>query len=138
MELLSVFNSINSVPALGGVQAVVDGRGPALSVAGMLIVFIGLVVMMLVLAYLENAVNMIKNMFKSRSASGIEEEGEEETKEPLTGEEAAAICSALVLYHRMHMSERRQILTAESQLKQLSPWALSGKIHRTGKVNLVK
>jgi Na+-transporting methylmalonyl-CoA/oxaloacetate decarboxylase gamma subunit len=118
--------------ALGGFKAVVDGGGLKLTLLGMMVVFSGLVVLTILFANLERMVNGARKLTQGLSApAGKEREEPEEEKKQMTGEEAAAACLALALYHRMHMEERRHILTIKSEIKMLSPWALSGKIHKT-------
>ncbi len=116
---------------IAGVKAIKEGGGISLTIMGMAVVFTGLIVLTIVLYNLERVIHKLKKWHKHLSSSG-EEVQETEEAPPLTGEEAAAISMAIILYHRMHMTERRERLTAQSELKKLSPWALSGKIHRTG------
>jgi Na+-transporting methylmalonyl-CoA/oxaloacetate decarboxylase gamma subunit len=118
-------------------NAVVEGRGLELTFIGMLVVFTGLVILAVILNYLERIISGVKNLGNLLSGTNKESTCTEDlrkTNANLTGEEAAAICSAIVLYHRLHMSDSRQVLTVRSELKQMSPWSLSGKIHPTRRV----
>ena len=119
-----------------GMQNVIDGQGPILTIIGMSVVFSGLVVLWGVVSYLETLVDIGRKIFKS--IAGIfkpEDRKTNEAKEEpgrkirkMTGEEAAAVSMAIILYHRLHMSERRQRITFESGVRPVSPWAISGKV----------
>ena len=119
-----------------GLQNIYDGQGLPLTIIGMSVVFCGLVVLWGVVSNLENLVDIGRKIFKS--ISGMLKPGDkkdEETKEEsdknvrkITGEEAAAVSMAVILYHRLHMSDRRQRITFDSGIKLLSPWAISGKV----------
>lgn len=119
-----------------GMQNVYDGQGFPLTLIGMTVVFCGLVILWGVLSYLETFENWGRKIMKF--ISDLLKPGEkksEETKEEsgkklrkMTGEEAAAVSMAIILYHRLHMSEQRQRITFDSGIRLLSPWAISGKV----------
>lgn len=118
-----------------GIQNIIDGKGPTLSIIGMSVVFSGLIVLFIVLFSLEKVIDVGKRLLKKisglwRKDSVKEEIIRDKEGKRITGEEAAAICTALILYHRLHMDEQRQKITFGSTLKQLSPWALSGKVRQ--------
>lgn len=113
---------------MGGVDAVHEGGGLKYTFLGMSVVFSGLLILCMVLYFLAY---LLANRHKIFSRFTPKQEEKAEEKKPLTGEEATAISLAIILYHRMHMEDRRQKLTMRSELKMLSPWALSGKIRRT-------
>jgi len=120
-----------------GFKNVIEGNGPTLSIIGMSVVFSGLIVLFLVLFYLERAIDIGRYIIKKISGLWKKDTGKEEIirdKEGkrITGEEAAAICTALILYNRLHMDEQRQKITFGSAIKRLSPWALSGKVRQFG------
>jgi Na+-transporting methylmalonyl-CoA/oxaloacetate decarboxylase gamma subunit len=136
--LLTILNSFGIFAQQFTWEAVVKGRGPELTFIGMSVIFSGLLILTIILTYLERIVTLFKKipaMFSGKKENaGTFVANVSADQKNLTGEEAAAICSALALYHRMHMSDNREILTVKSDLKLLSPWALSGKIHPTRKV----
>lgn len=128
LDLTVIWSALVTGQAQGGVNAIHEGEGLKYTYLGMSVVFSGLLTLCLVLyllGYIIGNKNKILSSFKPKS----EEKPDE--KKPLTGEEATAISLAIILYHRMHMEDRRQKLTMRSELKMLSPWALSGKIRRT-------
>lgn len=133
MNPLSICANPIYFAAIGGWKAIIQGDGGRIALLGMMVVFSGLIILTLVLYNLERVVKFFKNLdlFKSKEPAGEKFESVSDVSR-MTGEEAAAICTAIILYHRMHMAERRQKLTMKQELKKLSPWALSGKIHRTG------
>ena len=117
---------------------VIEGKGLTLTLIGMSVVFCGLLSLFVVLFFLESIVDIgkkfftgISNLFKpAEEKEKIQEaEGNGKDTKKMTGEEAAAVCMALILYHRLHMSEQRHRITFETAMKPLSPWALSGKVH---------
>lgn len=119
-----------------GMQNVIEGQGPALTVIGMSVVFAGLVVLWGVVSYLETFVDIGRKIFKSitgifkpedRKTDEANEEPGKKTRK-MTGEEAAAVSMAIILYHRLHMSDRRHRITFESGIRPVSPWAISGKV----------
>ncbi len=119
-----------------GIDNIYEGQGFPLTIIGMSVVFCGLVVLWGVVSYLETLVDIGRKLFKS--ISGMMKPGEKITDEAkeepdkktrkMTGEEAAAVSMAVILYHRLHMSERRQRITFDSGIRLLSPWAISGKV----------
>jgi Na+-transporting methylmalonyl-CoA/oxaloacetate decarboxylase gamma subunit len=136
--LLMLLNGFNFFAQQFTWEAVVNGRGLELTFVGMSVIFSGLLTLTLILTYLENIINLARKimMFLSgkKKSTEVSATNLSADQKALTGEEAAAICSALALYHKMHMSDNREILTVKSELRMLSPWALSGKIHPTRKV----
>lgn len=119
-----------------GMENVYEGQGFPLTIIGMSVVFSGLVVLWGVVSYLETLVDIGRKFFKS--IGGMFKPGDKKTDEAkeepdkkarkITGEESAAVSMAIILYHRLHMSERRQRITFDSGIKLLSPWAISGKV----------
>ena len=129
--MFDLMSGIQNTLCLGGWDAVAQGGGWKLTVLGMLVVFAGLVVLTLIFSHMERIIGFFKARIQSLKPILKDKKDEPVQEKQMTGEEAAAACLALALYQRMHMEERRQILTMKSELKLLSPWALSGKIHRT-------
>ncbi|MCD4783461.1 MAG: OadG family protein [Candidatus Eremiobacteraeota bacterium] len=134
-NILSILAQAADQSNKSGIQNIIDGQGPTLSIIGMSVVFSGLIVLFFVLFFLEKVINMGRRMLKKVSGLWRKDNGKEEIirdKEGkrITGEEAAAICTALILYHRLHMDEQRQKITFGSTLRRLSPWALSGKVRQ--------
>ena len=139
MDIFTTLMSAAAQPSAqktaGGFKAILEGGGDKLALMGMVVVFSGLVVLTLVLYGLPGFIRGSRNLIDSVFSPGkvIQETTQNEEQPQMTGEEAAAISMAIILYHRMHMAERRQKLTMRSELKMLSPWALAGKIQRTGR-----
>jgi len=120
-------------PAFLKIEDIFGDLGINLALVGMMIVFLGLILLTLILYNFEPLINKSKSIIRDILESGKkEEEREEKPAQRMTGEEAAAVSMAIILYHRMHMTEHRERLTAQSELKKLSPWSLSGKIHYKG------
>ncbi len=140
MDTLTMFINTAGDPAvqtktIGGLDAISKNHGDKLTLLGMVVVFSGLVILTLVLYSLPGVIKYIRNIHESIfSPEKARKQTPDTNEQPhITGEEAAAICTAILLYHRMHMADRRQKLTMRSELKMLSPWALAGKIQRTGR-----
>lgn len=121
-----------------GMNRIVTGEGPILSFVGMGVVFAGLVILTLFLYSLEKIVDYIKlpSATGHGASPGIEEGHPSKPAEQkkLTGEEAIAICTALVLYNRLHMDEYRQKLTIGPSKRPVSAWALSGRAGQWGMI----
>ena len=113
-------------------------QGAVITVLGMSIVFSGLLLLFLVVYFMKDIVELAKktaNSFMGRSSSKESAESTKDQKpvKSMTGEEAAAICMALILYQKLHMDEGQQRITFESPAEAVSPWALSGKVRHLQK-----
>lgn len=123
--------TFNIAPAIAALDPI--HQGAVITVLGMSIVFSGLLLLFLVVYFMKDIVelaNKMANSFLGRSSSKDSAEGIKDQKpvKSMTGEEAAAICMALILYQKLHMDEGQQRITFESPAEAVSPWALSGKV----------
>jgi len=144
MEFMNVFVLMSAAASKSGIEGIIEGNGINLTILGMSVVFSGLIVMALVLNFLEGAVKGVKKLFTSLSSSlnkkeeegevkGSPSESEHSASSSMTAEEVVAICTALVLHHRMYLDTQKEILTwkGKGRLNTLTPWTLEGRIHRT-------
>jgi Na+-transporting methylmalonyl-CoA/oxaloacetate decarboxylase gamma subunit len=123
MDTINLIRFINISP----IENLVKGRGLELALIGMSVVFSGLVLLTISLFLMERIMKWHSG--RTTPSNGTDGKTSPLTKEDkvMTGEEAAAIFTAIILYHRLHMDEHRQRITFQQSVRPLSPWALSGK-----------
>ena len=148
MEFLNFYFFMSGAVTKSGIDNVIEGNGINLTILGMSVVFSGLLTMTIVLNLLEGSIQGMKKLIDSLSRTFApketqsKESGEREEQKAkispveskpaiMTGEEVVAICTALVLHHRMYLDTQKEILTwkGKGRLNTLSPWTLEGRIH---------
>lgn len=137
---LIVSNPILALSWKAGLENISKGDGVTISIIGMSVVFSGLIVLNFVLILLgkvEDFIKKIPEFFKNltKSKEKVEELPVKAEPKQMTGEEAAAICMALIIYQRIHQDEANQRITFDSALRPLSPWGLSAKVQNLERAN---